>query len=277
MSANSFWGLISESVMSASILEQGVLLFLVALSIVSWAVIIMKVRGLRRMRENNKIFHAAFATAAHTGEVLEKGKGSGELAPLYALFTAGIAAREQAKRDAQAAPVPSEFIALTAFRNVEERVRLAMEHALKAEMALFGKHLQVLATAGSASPFIGLFGTVWGIMATFQTLGSAKSASLQVLAPPIAAALIATAVGLAVAIPAVMAYNWITSRIDEESEEATCLMERILYVMRANGALAELPETVAPRTLVISTPAASGFAASGLATSNLAASAIGAG
>ena len=256
MSANSFWGLISESVMSASVLEQGVLLFLIALSIVSWAVIIMKVRGLRRMRDNNKIFHTVFASAAHTGEVLEKGKGSGEVAPLYALFNAGITAREQAKRDALAPPVPCEFIALTASRNVEERVRLAMEHALKSEMALFSKHLQVLATAGSASPFIGLFGTVWGIMATFQTLGSAKSASLQVLAPPIAAALIATAVGLAVAIPAVMAYNWITSRIDEESEEANCLMERILYVMRANGALAELPETTAPQTLVINVPAA---------------------
>lgn len=246
MPANSFWGLLSESVMSASILEQGVLVFLLALSILSWAVIIMKVRGLGKMRRNNQVFHKIFATAAHTGEVAEQGKGTGDVAPLYAIFTAGIAARQQAQADAAAlagqAAVPAGQIALKSYRNVEERVRLAMEHALKSEMAHFGRHLQLLATAGSASPFIGLFGTVWGILATFQTLGAAKSASLQVLAPPIAAALIATAVGLGVAIPAVMFYNWITARIDEENEEATCLMERILHLLRANGALAELPD-----------------------------------
>ena len=254
MSDNSFWGLISESVMSASLLEQGVLLFLIALSILSWAVIIMKLRGLRRMKANNQTFHTAFAGATHTGEVLEKGRPSIGSSPLYALFSAGIAARQQAKLDAAAAPVGGDNFSLKTHRNLEERVRLAMEHALKAEMAHFSRHLQVLATAGSASPFIGLFGTVWGIMATFQTLGSAKSASLQVLAPPIAAALIATAVGLAVAIPAVMAYNFITSRLDEEGEEATCVMERVLHLLRANGALEELPAGAAA-TVVVSAPA----------------------
>jgi biopolymer transport protein TolQ len=239
--------------MSASILEQAVLVFLLGLSILSWAVIIMKVRSLGRMRRNNKTFHDAFNAAAHTGEVAEKGKGADGAAPMYAVFTAGMAARAQAQLDAaQATPAPAGHIAIKSHRNLEERVRLAMEHALKAEMANFGRHLQVLATAGSASPFIGLFGTVWGIMATFQTLGSAKSASLQVLAPPIAAALIATAVGLAVAIPAVMAYNWITARIDEENEEATCLMEDILHLLRANGALNELPE--GPASVVVTAP-----------------------
>lgn len=256
MSDSSFWGLISNSVMSASILEQGILLFLIGLSILSWAVIIMKLRGLRRMKANNQIFNAAFAAAAHTGEVLEKGKGTIGTSPLYALFSAGIAARQQAKLDAAAAPVAGDHIPMKSHRNVEERVRLAMEHALKAEMALFSRHLQVLATAGSASPFIGLLGTVWGILATFQTLGSAKSASLQVLAPPIAAALIATAVGLAVAIPAVMAYNFITARLDEESEVATCVMEDTLHLLRANGALDDLPEGTAPAASVPAAPAA---------------------
>ncbi len=165
-------------------------------------------------------------------------------------------ARTKARQEAATAqPASGDHIPLKTHRNLEERVRLAMEHALKAEMTRLGRHLPVLATAGSASPFIGLFGTVWGIMATFQTLGSAKSASLQVLAPPIAAALIATAAGLAVAIPAVMFYNQITARIDEDHEEATCLMEKVLHLMRANGSLAELPEGVAVPAAVDAAPA----------------------
>ncbi|MCK6490857.1 MAG: MotA/TolQ/ExbB proton channel family protein [Planctomycetes bacterium] len=242
MADQSFWKLLSESVMTASALEQGVLLLLVALSILSWAVIIMKARALRRLKGNNQAFTRAFAAAAHTGEVAEACRGLSGPAVQLAVFTAGMEARLRCRAEAALAqPVTGDHIPLKTHRNQEERVRLAMEHALKGEMSLLGRHLQLLASAGSASPFIGLFGTVWGIMATFQTLGGAKSASLQVLAPPIAAALIATAAGLAVAIPAVMAYNWIAARLDEEQQEATCLMERVLHLLRATGALAELP------------------------------------
>ncbi|MBN8525922.1 MAG: MotA/TolQ/ExbB proton channel family protein [Planctomycetes bacterium] len=243
MAAASFWDLISESVMSSSTLEQGVLLFLIVLSILSWAVIIMKMRALGRLKRNNAAFTQIFSSASHTGEVLERGKVGDGPALQYTVFAAGMAARASARQEAsQTAAVDGDHIPLRSHRNLEDRVRLAMEHALKAEMTRLGRHLPVLATAGSASPFIGLFGTVWGIMATFQTLGTAKSASLQVLAPPIAAALIATAAGLAVAIPAVMFYNQISARLDEENEEATCLMERVLHLMRATGSLAEIPE-----------------------------------
>lgn len=270
MAAQSFWGLLSESILTASALEQFVLLFLVVLSIMSWAVIIMKVRALAKMRNNNRTFTEAFAGADHTGQVEDSGRGGPGPAPLFAVFTAGMQARVKARTEAAvAAPVEGDHIPLKTHKNLEERVRLAMEHALKAEMMRLGRHLQVLATAGSASPFIGLFGTVWGIMATFQTLGSAKSASLQILAPPIAAALIATAAGLAVAIPAVMAYNWITAQLDEEQEEATCLMERVLHLMRATGALAELPEGAAAPTAQAATakptPAATAAATAAMA------------
>lgn len=242
MASTSFMTLIRESVMSSSALEQGVLAFLIALSIISWAVIIMKVRALRSLKRNHQLFHTAFAEAAHTGEVLERSKPTAGPSLLYGVFSAGIEARARARAEAAlATPVEGDHIPLKTPKNVEERVRLAMEHTLKADMTRLNHHMPVLATAGSASPFIGLFGTVWGIMATFQTLGQAKSASLQVLAPPIAAALIATAAGLAVAIPAVMFYNWISSRLDQENEEATCLMERVLHLLRATGAVDELP------------------------------------
>ncbi|MEK7413211.1 MAG: MotA/TolQ/ExbB proton channel family protein, partial [Planctomycetota bacterium] len=172
MASTSFWGLITESVASSSVLEQGVLLFLVALSIVSWAVIIMKVRILRQLKANHQLFHKAYEEAAHTGEVLERGRPTVGVSLLYAVFSAGMEARARARAEAaQIAPVDGDHIPLKTPKNIEERVRLGMEHALKGETTRLNHHMPVLATAGSASPFIGLFGTVWGIMATFQTLG----------------------------------------------------------------------------------------------------------
>lgn len=246
MASTSFWGLVSEAVQASSGLEQAVLVFLIVLSILSWAVIIMKVNALRKARANDRKFREAFEAASHTGEVAAAGQPADGPAPLHAIFTAALSAREQAARDAESVrAVPAGALPLRSPGQLEDRVRLAMEHAQKAEFLRIGRHLSVLATAGSASPFIGLFGTVWGILATFQALGTAKSASIQVLGPPIAGALIATAAGLAVAIPAVMFYNWITARIDEDQEEATCFAESLLRLLRANGAVTEDAEAPA--------------------------------
>lgn len=232
--------MVSDAVMAASPLEQFVLVCLVLLSILSWAVIVLKVRALRRAKRNDQLFREAFNAAAHTGgltKVVPPGSGP---APLQAIFNAAQDAREQARIEAvTVAPTPPGELPLKSPHQLEERVRLAMEHARKAEFTEIGRHLSVLATAGSASPFIGLLGTVWGILATFHMLGTVKSASIQVLGPPIAGALIATAVGLFVAIPAVMFYNWISARMDEEQELATCFSESLLRLLRANGAVDE--------------------------------------
>jgi len=246
MAEISFWNMVGDAVMASSGLEKTVLAFLTVLSILSWAVIIMKVRALKRAKLNDESFRTAFAAAAHTGgltKVVPPGSGP---APLQSIFNAAQDARAQAQAEAAAvaAPPPGE-LALKSPHQLEERVRLAMEHARKAEYAEIGRHISVLATAGSASPFIGLLGTVWGILATFQMLGTVKSASIQVLGPPIAGALIATAMGLFVAIPAVMFYNWITSRMDEEQELATCFSESLLRLLRATGAVDEGKATAA--------------------------------
>ena len=247
MAGTSFWGLISEAVMASSGLEKAILVFLIVLSILSWAVIIMKVNALKKARANDQKFRKAFDAASHTGQVAEAGAPSPGPAPLHAIFTAALSARAQAQADATVATtVPDGQLALRSPNQLEERVRLAMEHAQKGEFTRIGRHLSVLATAGSASPFIGLLGTVWGILATFQMLGTAKSASIQVLGPPIAGALIATAMGLFVAIPAVMFYNWITARIDEDQEEATCFSENLLRLLRANGAVDETANAERP-------------------------------
>ena len=241
---HSFYNLLVKSLASASWIELGVMIFLLILSILSWAVIIMKVRSLRYLKLNHDLFNEVYSSALHSGEVTERGKGATGNSLLYAVFSAGLQARSQGVQTPILTPTEiGEHLALRSLRYPEERIRLAMEHALKAELKHLNLNLQFLASAGSASPFIGLFGTVWGIIGTFQTLGNAKSASLQVLVPPIAAALIATAAGLAVAIPAVMAYNWITARIDEEQEEATCLIERLVHLMRVHGSLADSKST----------------------------------
>jgi biopolymer transport protein TolQ len=237
MADATFADLLSRSLASASWLELAVLGLLLVFSILSWAVIIAKVRALYRLADNHRRFQQAFASAAHSGEVAERLTGPPSSSLLLAVFAAGLQARTAGAADPDPAAEIGGHLRLRTAQAPDERIRLAMEHALKAEMQQLNRHLQFLASAGSASPFIGLFGTVWGIMGTFQTLGSAKSASLQVLAPPIAAALIATAAGLAVAIPAVMAYNWITARLDAEQEGATCLIERLLHLMRADGSL----------------------------------------
>ena len=212
------------------------------LSVVSWAVSLLKVRTLNRIRQNHKNFQAVFREATHTGEVMERGRPTVGMSLLYTVFSAGIEGVRSAREErVEALQLAAGHIPLKTSKNIDERVRLAMEHALKADLGRLNDHLPILATAGSASPFIGLFGTVWGIMATFQTLGTAKSASLQVLAPPIAAALVATGAGLAVAIPAVMFYNWIISRLDRDQEAAECLIEQMLHLLRATGALDEAP------------------------------------
>ena len=118
---------------------------------------------------------------------------------------------------------------------------MKMEHAGRNEFARLHRGMDVLASIASATPFIGLFGTVLGIMSTFQVLASAKSASLNVVAPGIAAALIATAAGLAVAIPAVFAYNSLMARMDELQEQSDMFTESLAQWLLSAGLFHHLP------------------------------------
>ena len=117
--------------------------------------------------------------------------------------------------------------------SIKERIFQAMDVARNREMERIQKHINFLATVGSAAPFIGLFGTVWGIMNSFQSIAAAKNATLAVVAPGIAEALFATAVGLITAIPAVIFYNLfanklnnLNSRLDDFSNELGALLSR---------------------------------------------------
>lgn len=183
---------------------QGVLYLLLFFSVVSWGIILYKSRRLRRAQRESKRFIDIFwetknLSAIHATSLDMKGS------PVAQVFRAGYQELSRVTRGRkQANPGEGELTTeLGGVKNVER----AMRQAINQEITRLEQTLTFLATTASAAPFIGLFGTVWGIMNAFRGLSVAQSSSIQAVAPGIAEALVATAVGLAAAIPAVIAYN----------------------------------------------------------------------
>ena len=217
------WTLIVDAVAQSTWVEQGILYLLVCFSIVSWGLILMKIRALRAARQRNEVFLAEFnqhetirvepkqAGSAGNGEKVKGG-------PMEAVYEAAV---NTLARDSH----------LSA-EKLHEKVMLTMQHASKDEMAVLKWGAGFLASVGSSAPFIGLLGTVLGIMGTFHVLGKQKTATLNVVGPSISAALIATAAGLFVAIPSVMAYNWILARVEAIEEETGMFIERMDFLTR---------------------------------------------
>jgi biopolymer transport protein TolQ len=231
----SFWSLVVTSVKASSPIENSLLLLLVACSIISWALVIWKLRSLSVSKVGSKAFLDLFDRAQYAEEVAGK-IPSLPRSPHGLIFTSAVAALKKAKATAPATPVDPTSLPINANKSVEDRVAMEMDHTCREEFTRMHRGLDILASIASATPFIGLFGTVLGIMSTFQVLGSAKSASLNVVAPGIAAALIATAAGLAVAIPAVFLYNWLMARMDEQQEQAEMFIEKMQGWLVSAGA-----------------------------------------
>ena len=183
--------------LNADPVVKGVLLLLLAASVWSWAVIIDKLWRLGAASRSARGHEARAAAARSAQELLTHGGQDGDPAGL--MLSAGWA-------ESTAEPAP----ALESAAERRDRIERAMRLALNSELRRLEVRLPFLATLGSAAPFIGLFGTVWGIMRSFEGIAAANSTSLAVVAPGIAEALFATAMGLAAAIPAVVAYNKIT-------------------------------------------------------------------
>jgi len=178
---------------------KGVLLLLLAASVWSWAVIIDKLWRLAAASRSARGHEARAAAARSARELLAPEAPSRDGDPAGLLLSAGWA-------ESTAEPTPESETA----GERRDRIERAMRLALNAELRRLERRLPFLATLGSAAPFIGLFGTVWGIMRSFEGIAAAHNTSLAVVAPGIAEALFATAMGLAAAIPAVVAYNKIT-------------------------------------------------------------------
>jgi biopolymer transport protein TolQ len=205
----------------SSPLTQGVLLILILFSAVSWAIILYKTWQFQRARKQSGSFLDIFRRSSKFSEVQAVCNTLKE-SPLVGIFQAGYAElTTQLKSAAPAAasiasgdPRPAASATRPTLRSLDALDRALLRSA-GAEMSRLEKRLTFLATTASITPFIGLFGTVWGILMSFQQIGLSGSTSLAVVGPGIADALIATAVGLFAAIPAVYFYNHFTYQLKQ--------------------------------------------------------------
>ena len=185
--------------MQADTIVKLVLFLLLAASFWSWAVIFDKSSKLRRLHRDAEQFEESFWSGGSLDDLYDR-VGERPEDPMSAVFAAAM--REWRRS------VAKGLIESTSMRaNLKERVERVMQITLGREMDRLERYMSFLATVGSTAPFVGLFGTVWGIMNSFQAIAAVKNTSLAVVAPGIAESLFATALGLVAAIPAVIAYN----------------------------------------------------------------------
>lgn len=196
------WSLIAE----ATLLVQLVMLLLALASLISWMMIFQRANVYRRAHAELLAFEDDFWSGVDLGQLYRRGNERAEAGAIYgveAIFRAGF---REFSRLRQQGSVDSEAV----MQGAERAMRVAMAR----EEEELGRHLPFLANVGSASPYVGLFGTVWGIMNSFRSLANVHQATLASVAPGISEALIATAMGLFAAIPAVIAYNRFSARVD---------------------------------------------------------------
>jgi biopolymer transport protein TolQ len=199
-----------QMVAGSSPVAKAVLLVLILFSITSWAIILFKLWVFSRSERHSAAFLDVFRRSSKFSEVQAVCKTLGESA-LVGIFQAGYAELNAQLRQANPAPA-NPAPARPTIRSLAALDR-ALLRAAAVEVNKLEARLQFLATTASITPYIGLFGTVWGIMAAFQGIGETGSSNLGVVAPHIAEALIATAAGLFAAIPAVYFYNHLSNRV----------------------------------------------------------------
>ncbi len=208
VSSNYFFSLVGHT----GLLVRLVLIFLIALSLICWAVIIGKFRKFRRIKRETISFLTKFNQQKNLSFFYKDSRFFKET-PLVYIFRVGygeLLRLYKMNEHSKGAHILQEG-KITEL--IHDSVYRSMFSVLTVEKARLERWLSLLASTGSSAPFIGLFGTVWGIMNSFRSIGLKGSANLAVVAPGIAEALIATAVGLAAAIPAVIAYNYYMQKI----------------------------------------------------------------
>ncbi|HHM04158.1 MAG TPA: protein TolQ [Gammaproteobacteria bacterium] len=211
-----------ELIAHASLLVQLVMALLLILSILSWFVIFQKRRMMKKARDAAEAFESRFWSGGDLAQLFkEQMNRQQSLSGMETVFHAGF----------------KEYIRLRQQQGTETRVLVegsqrAMRVALSRETERLELHLPFLATVGSTSPYVGLFGTVWGIMNSFRALGNVNQATLAQVAPGIAEALIATAMGLFAAIPAVIAYNRYSTETDRLINRYDNFVEEFVSVLQ---------------------------------------------
>lgn len=215
---------LTHLILQASVLAQVVLGLLIAASIASWAVIFAKRAMLARTGKNAEKFEDRFWSGGNLADLYASVRTGAEEQGLTNIFKAGY--EEFTRQQTQSHGSTDDALAA-----IQRQMRVAQLR----EVERLEGGLALLATIGSTSPYVGLFGTVWGIMNAFISIGNVKQASLAMVAPGISEALVATAMGLFAAIPAVIAYNFFTRGVDRLenryhtfAEEMTGIIERSL-------------------------------------------------
>ncbi|ALS97939.1 protein TolQ [Lacimicrobium alkaliphilum] len=212
----SFFGLFLQ----ASFLVQLVMLLLLATSVVSWAFIFQRSKALNHARLEVRKFEDKFWSGGDLNRLFQEISARQHVSGMASLFVAGFKEFARLRKSGSASP-----------QAVMDGTYRAMRVSLSREVDALESNLPFLATAGSISPYIGLFGTVWGIMNAFIALGEVQQATLAMVAPGIAEALIATAMGLFAAIPAVIAYNRFSHQVEKLENSYGNFMEEFSSIL----------------------------------------------
>lgn len=222
-----------DMVLHSGFVVKLVLLVLLIFSVISWAIILMKYLNIRKVARENALFMSSYMKSTKLSEILPDAKRFRD-STLAEVFRAGYVELAKLSRTVRGSlsgkdlpDAGGQGLEIADIDNVER----AMNRACGAETTKLEATLGFLATTGSASPFIGLFGTVWGIMDTFKAIGARGSATLAVVAPGISEALVATAAGLAAAIPAVIFYNYFLIRVKNMTLDMDHFVLEILNIV----------------------------------------------
>lgn len=199
-------------ILNAGLVVQLVLLLLVVFSISSWAIILIKYRYMRRAYRESSLFIDFFWKSRDLTDAFGKSKQL-QGSPIARIFRVGYMELRKLSKTTPGASSGEDSPSLISRVGGIDNIKRSLRRAINTEMTRMTKMVPFLATTGNTAPFIGLFGTVWGIMNSFHGIGQMGSASLAVVAPGISEALVATAVGLAAAIPAVIAFNYYMNKI----------------------------------------------------------------
>jgi len=212
----------------ASFLVQVVMMILLSASVLSWVIITLKYKVLKLARAEALRFEDQFWSGINLSDLYQQVKRKNEaLSGIAKIFEAGF----------------SEYVRTHKNKTNPEMMLASVQRSMKVAVAReedrLDSHLSLLATIGSISPYIGLFGTVWGIMRSFIALGAVEHASLAMVAPGIAEALIATAMGLFAAIPAVIAYNRYAESVDRLSSTYENFAEEFATILQRQSSVSE--------------------------------------
>ena len=214
-----------QLILDASLPVQLIMALLVAMSVLSWTRILTKAVEVRTARRHTEDFERAFWSGTDLNHIYQQVSAKPDGIGMEKIFQSGFAEFLKLRRQ------PGGELS-----DIMDGTRRAMKAAAQRELDDLDRHTSFLATVGSVSPYIGLFGTVWGIMHAFTGLGNAGNATLATVAPGIAEALIATAIGLFAAIPAVVAYNRFAYDIDRFATRFDTFMEEFSNILQRQAA-----------------------------------------